>query len=230
MHDRWLMELRGSASGISVDVVLDVGAGAGRFWPIFREAWNPRVIVAIDTSSSMLRAGTAADSVFRVVADIDALPVADDAISVCFCSMVLHYSDDPIQTVRRLSNCLRRNGLLIVRTGTAATLESYDFLPYFPTAHQAEVRALPSSAAAEVWVRSAGFDDVVVREIEMPPVGSRRQQLARVLWRGFPSLQLVPRREFTFGVVRYSLASVHGFLRGRPMPGERVLFITARRM
>src|SRR5207302_400209 len=53
-HHTWVMALADAARGQHQDVVLDLGAGTGRFWPVLREAWRPRRIVAVDKSPAML--------------------------------------------------------------------------------------------------------------------------------------------------------------------------------
>lgn len=224
----WVKTLASLVTSDDVTTVLDLGAGAGRFWPVFIDAWNPDLVVAADASSSMLSAADGPANVVRIVADMNALPLSDNAFDVCFCSMVLHHSSSPGLVLTRIRAVLRPGGTLLVRTGTDSTLESFDFLRYFPTAMRAEGNALPTMASVHEWLREAGFDEVFTQEIKALPAASRREQLRRLAGRGFPSLQLVSRREFHAGLTRYFLRSVIDHFCGIPLVEERVALISAR--
>src|ERR1019366_4065579 len=124
----WAVELARVAEGRRVSTVVDLGAGAGRFWPIFRRAWQPDTIVAVDTSLTMLGQSDDHTAVLRIVGDIDALPLASSSADLCFCSMILHYSVATTRVLSRLQEVLRPGGAVCVRTGTPVTLGSFDFL------------------------------------------------------------------------------------------------------
>lgn len=225
----WAAELAMCTSGVDVKVIADVGAGTGRFWSVFAAAWEPRVILALDVSLPMLWAGGDSPGVQRVAAHMDALPLSDESIDVCFCSMVLHYSEDAVATLAGLQRHLKRGGVVIVRTGTSETLSSFDFLKYFPTALAAEIEAMPAQSDVEEWVRSAGFIDVASRSIEISDGQSRVVRLLRVFARGFPSLQFVGKREFILGATRYAIASAKCALQGRAPAKEGALLVVGRR-
>jgi SAM-dependent methyltransferase len=225
----WSAELMRAAHGICVSRVVDLGAGAGRFWPVFRTALQPDIILAIDKSPAML--GQSADhiGVLRVVGDVDALPLANSTVDLCFCSMVLHYSADPSNVLSRLHEVLRPGGVVCIRTGTTATLDSFDFLGHFPTAKRAEFSAMPSRTAVESWLKSAGFENIDIRTVEIQPHENRWTQLSMVWNRGFPSLQLVPRGEFALGILRYAVRLHWDAVRNKPITSEVALLATGRR-
>jgi ubiquinone/menaquinone biosynthesis C-methylase UbiE len=225
----WSAELARAADGICVSRVVDLGAGAGRFWPVFRTAWRPDIILAIDKSPAMLRQSADHIGVLRVVGDVDALPLASSTVDLCFCSMILHYSADPSKVLTRLHEVLRPGGAVCIRTGTTATLASFDFLRHFPTAKRAESSAMPNRADVEFWLNSAGFEHIDMRTIEVQSHESRWTRLRKVWNRGFPSLQLVPRREFTFGVLAYAVRLFRDAVRHEPITSEATLLATGRR-
>jgi ubiquinone/menaquinone biosynthesis C-methylase UbiE len=224
----WAAELARVTDGRPVSTVVDLGAGAGRFWPVFRTVWQPSAIVAVDTSIAMLKQGNGHIGVRRVVGDIEALPVAGSSADVCFCSMVLHYSAEPDRVLSRLREVLRPGGVVCIRTGTPATLGSFDFLRHFPTALRAEVAVMPNQADVERWLTSAGFEDVDLKIVTSQLQESRWSRLRNVWDRGFPSLQLVPRSEFAVGFGRYVVKLAWEAIRGQARTGEATLFATAR--
>lgn len=225
----WCAELARATGGSLVSTVVDLGAGAGRFWPVFQRAWQPDSIVAVDTSPAMLRHNHDRIRVFRVVGDIDALPLADSSVDVCFCSMILHYSAEPTRVLSRLLGVLRPGGAVCIRTGTPVTLNSFDFLHYFPTAKKAEFSVMPDRADVEFWLKSAGFGQIDIRTVTIQPQESRWARLGKVWGRGFPSLQLVPRAEFVRGFVWYAASLTWDAARRQPIASEATLFAIGRR-
>lgn len=213
-----------------VDRVLDAGAGVGRFFPVFRTAWAPMHIVALDNSLEMLQVAAEQGDVASIAGNVDRLPLGNDSgFDVVFCSMILHYSEDPRACVTRLRSTLRPDGWLFVRTGTRETLSSYDFLDCFPTALAAERRAMPSIDNVLPWFQVDGLALVAVEEVSSPSHSTRSQALADVWRRGFPSLQLVGEREFVRGVLRYCARLVVTLIRGSARPAERSVILVSRR-
>ena len=225
----WSAELRRATDGRRVSRVVDLGAGAGRFWPVFRTAWQPDTIVAIDKSPAMLEQSDQQVGVLRIVGDVDALPLSASTVDICFCSMVLHYSTDPARVLSRLHEILRPSGEVCIRTGTVATLDSFDFLRHFPTAKRAELSALPNRADVEFWLKSAGFEHIDLRIVGIQPQETRWARLHKVWNRGFPSLQLVSRGEFLLGMLRYAARLSWDAARHQPITSEATLFATGRR-
>lgn len=229
MRNVWADRLREVASADAVSTVLDVGAGVGRFWPVFAAAWNPSTIIALDRSAAMLGQGADLSEVVRVVGDLDSVPLRNASVDIAFCSMSLHYSPNPASAVEQLSHVVRPGGWLCVRSGTTESLASFDFLTFFPTAIRAEARAMPSQELLESWVAGHGFDMVKVTTITAGKPASRIDALRAVLRRGFPSLQLVPRLEFAAGVAQYACWLTWTAVRRLPRPGERSVLLVARR-
>jgi ubiquinone/menaquinone biosynthesis C-methylase UbiE len=225
----WAVELARVAEGRRVSTVVDLGAGAGRFWPIFRRAWQPDTIVAVDTSLTMLGQSDDHTGVLRIVGDIDALPLASSSADLCFCSMILHYSVATTRVLSRLQEVLRPGGAVCVRTGTPVTLGSFDFLRHFPTAKRAEFAVMPNRAEVEFWLESAGFEQIDIRTVTIQPQESRWARLRKVWVRGFPSLQLVPRVEFARGLAWYAARLAWDAVRRQPITSEATLLAIGRR-
>jgi len=225
----WVRVLREATDGATFAAVLDLGAGSGRFWPILREAWLPSRIIAVDRSSEMLVAAAPDADVEVVLGDIDDLPGTLPLVDACLCSMVLHHSTDPSAVCIRLFGLLRAGGVICVRTGTQETIGTYFFARSFPTALAAERAAMPWLADVVRWLAAAGFTEVRHVEVPVTPASSYRSYLRKVITRGYPSLQLVPRTEFSVGFVRLALTCLGRRLRGIAVPPEHSVLVTGRR-
>ncbi|WP_199421592.1 class I SAM-dependent methyltransferase [Actinotalea solisilvae] len=227
---QWATVLAARTPAQEVSDVLDAGCGTGRFWPVFRLAWSPHRIVAVDRSASMLLTARPGSDVVRVVGDLNALPLRPDpAFDVVFVSMSLHYSSDPQACVAELVARLRPGGRLFVRTGTDETLLSFDFLAHFPSALAAERRAMPRLADLMEWLKGQAVTVVAVETVAAATPTSRRRALRQVVRRGFPSLELVSRGEFVLGTARYAVNLALTWVMRRPRPPERSVLVTARR-
>lgn len=225
----WLRECAAATAGGDGGVVLDLGAGVGRFWPVLQAAWRPRLILALDQSEVMLRRANSRQGIVRVVAEMDQLPFRRGSLDVCFCSMAMHYSRDPVGLTGQLAQLLRPGGRLCIRTGTKQTLPSLAFLRYFPTAHAAEVRAMPSESEVVAWLEAHQLEVLIDHDVSGPPVSSRRRYFVRVAARGFPSMQFVPSHEFAQGVTRLATRLVVDWILRRPLHGESARFVVAKR-
>lgn len=228
-RDTWIQVLGHNVPASTVNLVVDLGAGVGRFWPVIAGAWHPTVIVAVDRSVEMLLAGETQLPVIRVVADIDAVPIGPGTMDACFCSMVMHHSPDPEATLGRLRMLMRPGGYLCIRTGTTSTVKSFEFLRFFPTAMRAELLAMPLDEGLTAWILSAGFESLRKETIIVPVDVSRWGRLRAVAQRGFPSLQLVPKCELVVGTLRFACDLVRQWLTSELPASESAVLVTARR-
>lgn len=228
---RWAARLAENTQSEHVATVLDVGAGTGRFWPILRAAWSPQTILAIDHSQMMIHASRPDPDVIRVVADLDCLPLRRDAaFDVVFSSMALHYSRDPRGCVEDLAATVRPNGWLCVRSGTAETIASFEFLRFFPTALAAERHAMPTRSEVLGWLTAAELKITAIEEISVGPPLRRRRALRTIASRGFPSLQLVAARELALGLLLYAGYLAWTWLTRAERPLERSMLFVAQRI
>ncbi|MBU1345573.1 MAG: class I SAM-dependent methyltransferase [Alphaproteobacteria bacterium] len=224
----WVAELCRLAGPTRLATVVDLGAGTGRFWPILREAWQSECIIAIDKSSRMLAAADTSSDVHTIVGDIDDLPDFGE-VDGGLCSMVLHYSRDPVAVCRRLYSAIRPGGLLCIRTATQENIGAHGFLRYFPTAQAAERAVMPTLEAVIGWLIQAGFTSVQTKWVTTVPARSYPDYLGSVASRGFPSLQLVPAMEFWRGFGRLTIACATRRLRQRTVPADHTLLVSAVR-
>lgn len=225
-QELWAELLRDALpNGTVVNTVLDLGAGTGRFWPVLRQAWRPRHIIAVDRSSAMLGTAVPAIDVEAVITNIDDDAIAEYRAEAVFCSMSLHYSVDPAGLCGRLRTMLPLGGVLCVRTASRETIATNAMLKFFPTAANAELTAFPERAVIEEWLAGSGF--LVRSEVVCTPAAPGYGQLiCRALRRGLPSLQLVSKQEFVLGMLRLGVWAAMGVICRRPVPVDETLLVT----
>lgn len=100
--------------------VLDIGCGPGWFWKSVAGRWQPRHLTLADISNAMLeaaRARLAADYALNtVVADVAALPFADDSFDDVVAMHMLYHAADPRAALAEITRVLRPGGRAIITT------------------------------------------------------------------------------------------------------------------
>lgn len=220
---RWSRVLR-EAAGASVHTVLDLGAGTGRFWPAFFDAWPSAHIDAVDSSTAMLAAAPTDTRVRTIALDIDAISQELSAPDVVFCSMAMHYSADPAALCSAIRGMLRPGGTLIVRTSSRETAASSVLFRFYPSARRAQASAFPAEQVIVGWLESAGF---VTRteHVGTPAAASHRALVASCLGRGLPAFQSVRWFEFVVGSSRLIAWSLWQAALRRPVAADDVLVV-----
>ena len=99
--------------------VLDAGSGPPR--PGLRRRYPRATAIALDFSLAMLpRPGLLArltgSKEVGVCADMQALPLADEAVGLVWSNMALHWLGDPLPALREFRRVLAPNGLLMFST------------------------------------------------------------------------------------------------------------------
>ncbi len=154
--------------------LLDVGCGPGTITGDLARIVAPGRVIGIDAAGSVMaeaRAGAEAgriDNVAFEVADLFALPYADDTFDVVHTHQVLQHVADPVRALVELRRVCRPGGIVAARDSvypafTFAPAEAdidraiaaYGELTRVNRAHWDAGRLLPG------WARSAGFNRVV---------------------------------------------------------------------
>jgi SAM-dependent methyltransferase len=173
-----MLELAGDVAGHRI---LDAGCGSG---PLFAELRNRgAVMTGVDASAGMLelaRKRLGADAELRVVDLADPLPFPDDAFDDVVASLVLHYLEDWVPTLRELRRVLTSGGRLVVsvdhpftifaihrREGRAVNyFETYNWTEEWTTGGRPVLMSFwtrPMQAMTDAFT-AAGFRVEVVRE------------------------------------------------------------------
>jgi SAM-dependent methyltransferase len=120
--------------GASISTILDLGCGTGRFSEGLANRFGARV-VGIDPSGKMLEQACRKrqrNGVHYQRGTAEAIALVDGAVDMIFMSMSFHHFRDPDRAARECRRVLRRDGTLVVRTGTREQIQSYPYVPFFP--------------------------------------------------------------------------------------------------
>ncbi len=144
MLDLWLARIADALGGRSVEAIVDLGCGTGRFTSGLAEQFKTSV-VGIDPSEKMLaeaRAKPASGLVSFVKGAGECLPCSDASAGMIFASMSFHHFRDRTQVARECRRVLRESGVLCIRNSTRENGSPY--LSFFPN-YQSSLDMLPSA-------------------------------------------------------------------------------------
>ena len=145
--------------------VLEVGCGTGRWLSLLASAGCE--IAGIEPSDQMLALARA-----RVNGDLregaaEALPWSDAWFDCVVYVNALHHFADPVRALQESFRVLRPGGrLLSVGLDPHQRTERWYIYEYFPAALAADLARFPSREQRALWLRNAGFGDVMVRVVE----------------------------------------------------------------
>ncbi len=114
-EEAWLLAQREPGS---VDCVLDVGAGTGRYARLLADAYRPELVLALDLSMPMLVEGRrrarerGTDGILFARADAQCLPVRDGVADLLNCFGALHLFPDPDRALREMARTARPGTIL----------------------------------------------------------------------------------------------------------------------
>ncbi len=109
------------SDGLKQKSVLDIGAGSGWFCRVLRETGAE--VTALDLAEGMLRHTRAAHQIRRcILADAEALPLADAATDICFSNLAVQWCGDLAQAAAEMQRVTRPGGGIAVATVSAGSL------------------------------------------------------------------------------------------------------------
>jgi SAM-dependent methyltransferase len=213
--------------GAGIARIVDLGCGTGRFTALLAELFGVAV-VGLDPSLRMLahRQTPAEAPTHFVAGTAEAMPVATAAIDLVLLSMVYHHLRvaDAIAELRRV---LRPGGRVVVRNPTRETVDSYEFLRFFPEAKAMDVARIPSREAVARDFLAGGFTLACHRTVVHTVATDHRDYLRKISLRGLSSLQAISDQEFERGLDAFArhCRAVEG---DRPITEPTDLFVFAR--
>jgi ubiquinone/menaquinone biosynthesis C-methylase UbiE len=197
----WLDVIARRLQGEPIDDILDVGCGTGRYSAALADRFDARVI-AVDPSAKML--AEARKKPRRGVrferAAAESLPLPNASIDMVFGSMVFHHFDDPDRAVREFQRVLRPGRHVCLRAGTTDHLESFAYVPFFPTSRGIIQESLTSRAFIEATFERAGFRLVSHELIDSEAGESWRHYADKVALRADSILAQLPEDDFAAGL------------------------------
>jgi ubiquinone/menaquinone biosynthesis C-methylase UbiE len=167
--DLWMRALDLHLKGLDVSRILDLGCGTGRFSEALALFFRAEV-VGIDPSLKMLeRAREKQHRVQYQSGSAEAISLPSRSVDMIFISMSFHHFVDRPLAARECRRVLRDRGVVCVRTGTREQIESYAYVPFFPSTPSKLVELLPDHAELCEPFEAAGFrlsaSEVIVQTI-----------------------------------------------------------------
>jgi len=183
-------------------VILDVGAGTGRFAGLFAERFQAQVI-AVDPSLDMLRAARADYSLKHVqclAGKVESLPLIRKYFDMAWLSQVFHHIRDHRAAARELHRVLRPGGHVLIRGTFSDRLDGFPALfRFFPTTRLV-CEDLPTTGKAGTIFEAEGFKLETDRRIMQRTCDSLREFAVRTRLRADTALILISDDEFSEGL------------------------------
>ena len=201
----WEELVREALGGDSVRRVVDLGCGLGRF-----SAWlsglTDAAVAGVDRSERML-AQAMADPAERTVhwirASAEKLPIRDASCDFVWMFLVYHHLVDRPACLAECARILGRGRTLVIVNSTAETLDSYLWLPFFPSARAIDLARLPRRASVIELARDAGLGLVCHRTVMNPVAPDLPTYAERIASRTISTLQMVSDEEWAHGIAGF---------------------------
>ncbi len=181
--DLWMSTVESHVKGRRITGILDLGCGTGRFSEGLAFRFNAEV-VGVDPSTKMLARASAKCRDSRVQYQrglAEALPLSSSSVDMIFMSMSFHHFSDPGLAIRECRRVLRQHGHTFLRTGTREQIDSYPYVPFFPSSRSILAEILPDQAELREVFEDAGFQMVaseVVTQTIAPGWAAYAEKLA----------------------------------------------------
>jgi ubiquinone/menaquinone biosynthesis C-methylase UbiE len=189
-------------SGHSVETIVDLGCGTGRFTGVLAQFFSAHVL-GIDPALRMLAVARRTISSTRVrfvQGRAESVPAADDQVDMAFLSMVYHHLQDKERAISEISRVIKRDGCVCLRTATLESINSYLWVEFFPRAHRIELARMPSRESMVETMRMSGFllkGHAVVRQLFAENL---LEYAEKISLRGISSLRMLEEKEFAAGL------------------------------
>ena len=199
----WMDAVSGIVDSGSVDRVLDLGAGTGRFSSDLAITLGANV-VALDPAAKMLRHRP--QGIPGVLARAEALPLATHAFDVVFVSMVLHHLADVRAAAREVARVLRPEGTFILRTCFPDTVET-PYHAYFPRVREIDIAILPAKSEVLAAIEEAGLTQRSHRIVRQRMDSSLQDYAQRIARRAMSPMRMISDEEFERGLAALRAAA-----------------------
>jgi ubiquinone/menaquinone biosynthesis C-methylase UbiE len=202
----WLESISRYVPHDLIETIVDLGCGTGRFAEALSTHFSARVL-GIDLSLRMLmtaRQSLSSPQIEWIQGSAETIPLADRTADLVFLSMVYHHIQDKEKALVQVGKVLRNKGFLCIRTSTTDSMDSYDWLQFFPSAYEIEVGRAPSRDGLTSTVQANGFELVGHTIVHQSFAENHHEYLRKISLRGLSSLKAIPDDEFQRGLIGLS--------------------------
>jgi SAM-dependent methyltransferase len=146
--------------------VLEVGCGTGHWLGVLHECGAQ--VTGLDASAQMLaRAQVIVPGVQLVHGQAERLPWPAESFDRVFCINAFHHFTDKTTFLAEARRVLRPDGILmIVGLDPHSGVDQWCVYDYFEGTVEIDKQRYPSSSSIREWMRIAGFEDCVTREVQ----------------------------------------------------------------
>ncbi|MEH2137291.1 class I SAM-dependent methyltransferase [Nostoc sp.] len=136
---------------------LDVGCGTGNYTLALAKTG---VWYGVDQSKKMIDAATKKSNIIAwQVAEVEALPYADNTFSGVLCTLAIHHFVALTPAFREINRVLAA-GRFVLFTSTPEQMSKYWLIEYFPEAIHKSAEQMPSLEKVIYALNEAGFNSV----------------------------------------------------------------------
>ncbi len=226
----WMAAVARHLGGVRGElVILDLGAGTGRFSTLLADAFDARV-VGVEPSGKMRSEAERGSAHPRVVyrdGSAAAIPAAAGEFDFAFLSMVVHHVPDLAACARELRRVVKPGGLVFIRNTFSGRLDDVPLYRFFPPARAIDDARLPRAEQVRDTFGAHGFELLALEAIEQQIDPSLRAHYERMGRRALSTFELITDAEFQEGLERMRRAVE---LETAPAPVlERVDLLVLRR-
>jgi ubiquinone/menaquinone biosynthesis C-methylase UbiE len=146
--------------------ILEVGCGTGHWLEVLHA--RGLHVSGLDFSSRMLaRARARLPSISLVRGQAERLPWPDESFDRVFCINAIHHFVDKPAFLAEALQTLRPGGMfLTVGLDPHSEMEQWYIYNYFKESLEIDKQRYPSSSSLREWMKNAGFENCVTREVE----------------------------------------------------------------
>lgn len=224
----WIDRIASHVHGRRVDLILDVGAGTGRFSARLSEAFDARVIGVepSDRMRALAEQSTANPRVSFVKGEATRIPLDHGCATFAFLSMVLHHVSEPPACARELHRVLQPGGFVFIRNAFRERLGTIRYHEYFPGTRAIDAAWLPSIPDVQRCFADAGFEILPAEGITYQVDASLADYCRRIETRSISTFEHLSEEEFQAGLDALRQAVAH---EREPTPVYAVLDLLAFR-
>lgn len=199
----WMSKVRGLVPDESIDRILDLGAGTGRYSELLHWTFKGSV-TAIEPSAAMRgEAGPhGTPDVTWKAGTAERIPAEGGYFGLVWMSQVYHHLDNRQKAIQEVRRVLRPDGYLVIRNATRENDAAVEWFSCFPEAQQLDQDRMPSRQDIVEQVSAEGFRVLAEETVYQQTAPSWDDFYCRVSQRALSVMVLISDEAFEQGLVR----------------------------